>query len=131
MAGLLNEFRFAWRGLARSPGFTVVAVITLALGIGATTAVFTLVDSVLLRALPYPDSDRLLSLQHLGRGGEDELPMSTGLYLLYDEHARSLASIALHQDASMNVTGEGEPERIEGQWATPSIFDVLRGAMLT
>ena len=127
MTGMLNEFRFAWRGLVRSPGFTVVAVITLALGIGATTAVFTLVDSVLLRALPYPESDRLLSLQHVfGPGGEDELPMSPGLYLLYDEHARSLSSFALLQNASMNVTGEGEPERIDGQWVTPSIFDVLR-----
>lgn len=123
---MLNELRFAIRGLARTPGFTAVAVITLALGIGATTAVFTLVDSVLLRALPYPDSDRIVSIRHEGRGGEDELPISTGLYLLYREHARSISSIALQGNAVMNITGENDAERVAGAVVTPSIHDVLR-----
>jgi putative ABC transport system permease protein len=123
---MLNEFRFAIRGLARTPGFTVVAVITLALGIGATTAVFTLVDSVLLRALPYPESDRILAIRHEGRGGEDQLPMSTGLYLLYRDHARSLSAIALQGNAVMNITGENDAERVTGASVTPSIHDVLR-----
>jgi hypothetical protein len=79
-------------------------VVTLALGIGATTAVFTLVDSVLLRPLPYPDSERILSIQHEGRGGEDQLPISTGLYVLYGGHARTLSAIAMHGNAVMNIT---------------------------
>jgi putative ABC transport system permease protein len=122
---MLNELRFAIRGLVRTPGFTLVAVITLALGIGATTAVFTLVDSVLLRPLPYPDSDRILSLRHEGRGGEDQLPISPGLYLLYQEHARSLSAVAMQGGAVMNIAGETDAERITGASVTPSIHDVL------
>jgi putative ABC transport system permease protein len=125
MTGIFTELRIAMRSLARAPGFTVVAVLTLALGIGATTAVFTLVDSVLLRPLPYPDSDRILSIQHEGRGGEDELPISSGLYVLYGEHARSLGAIAMHANSVVNFTGDGEAERVTGQAVTPSIHDVL------
>ena len=123
---MLNDLRFAIRGLARTPGFTAVAILTLALGIGATTAVFTLVDSVLLRALPYPDSDRILSIRHEGRGGEDQLPMSTGLYLLYRDHARSISSIALQGNVVMNITGDNDAERVAGAVVTPSVHDVLR-----
>lgn len=124
---MLNELRFAFRALARAPGFTVVAVVTLALGIGATTAVFTLVDAVLLRPLPYPQSERILSIQHEGRGGDDQLPISTGLYLLYAEHARTLSAIAMHGNTVMNITVEGDDaERVTGQSVTPSIHDVLR-----
>ena len=122
---MLNELRFAIRGLTRTPGFTIVAVITLALGIGATTAVFTLVDSVLLRPLPYPQSERVLSIRHEGRGGEDQLPMSTGLYLLYRDHARSIASIALLGNAVMNIAGDNDAERVTGASVSPSIHDVL------
>jgi len=123
---MLNEFRFAVRGLLRSPGFAAVAVLTLALGIGATTAVFTLVDSVLLRPLPYPDSDRVLSIRHEGRGGEDELPISPGLYLLYRNHARSLSAVAMQGDAVMNITGDNDAERVTGAVVTPTFHDVLR-----
>ncbi len=128
MTGLLREFRFAWRGLARTPGFSIIAVLTLALGIGATTAVFTLVDRVLLRPLPYAESDRLLSLEHLGRDGQDELPMSPGLYLLYREHAHSLSSLAMHRQTISTLDAGGEPERLTGEVVTPSLFDVLRVA---
>jgi putative ABC transport system permease protein len=123
---MFNELRFAIRGLARTPGFTLVALVTLALGIGATTAVFTLVDSVLLRPLPYPDSDRVMSVRHEGRGGEDQLPISPGLYLLYREHARTISALAMHNNAVMNITGEDDAERVTGQIVTPSFHDVLR-----
>lgn len=125
---MFNELRFAARALARTPGFTTVAITTLALGIGATTAVFTLVDSVLLRPLPYPGSERIVSIQHEGRGGEDQLPMSVGLYQLYREHARSIGAVALHGDAVMNITAENDAERVTGQAVTPSFHDVLRTA---
>ena len=90
MAGLLNDLRYAVRGLLRHPAFTIVAVVTLALGIGANTAVFTLVDGVLVRPLPYPEPQELLAIEHQGREGQDELPISDGLYLLYGEQASSL-----------------------------------------
>src|SRR5688572_21279555 len=127
MTGVGNDLRFAARGLLRSMGFTSIAVLTLALGIGATTAVFTLVDGVLLSPLPYPDSDRLTSIRHLGRDGQDQLPVSTGLYLLYDKEVRAIESISLNQQVAFNLAGEGdEPVRVEGQSITPSFFETLQ-----
>ena len=125
MTGLFNDLRFALRALVRSPGFTVVAVVTLMLGIGATTAVFTLVDGVILKPLPYPDSGELVSVQHEGRGGEDRLPISAGLYLLYGDQAGSFESIAMHRGTVVNLMGDGDPERILGRSVTPSFFPVL------
>jgi putative ABC transport system permease protein len=125
MTGLGKDLRVAVRGLIRKPGFTAITVLTLALGIGATTAVFTLLDGVLLRPLPFPESDELLSLQHLGRDGQDELPISPGLYLLYRDQARTLESIALYNATVGNLVVDGEPERVAGQVVTPSFFTTL------
>ncbi len=125
MTGLLNDMRFALRGMLRYPAFTIIAVVTLALGIGATTAVFTLVDGVLIRPLPFTHPDRLVSVQHLGRDGADQLPMSQGLYLLYRQQASSLSGIGLYRSSVVNLVGEGEPERVPAQTVTPSFFDVL------
>jgi predicted permease len=125
MKGLLNDLRYAVRGLLRYPAFTVVAVITLALGIGANTAVFTLVDGVLIRPLPFQDPDRLISIQHLGRDGQDELPISDGLYLLYGEQASSLEEIAMFASTEVNLVAGEEPERLPVQMVTPSFFGVL------
>ena len=95
------------------------------LGIGATTAVFTLVDGVILTPLPYPDPAELVAVSHEGRGGEDQLPMSTGLYRLYSDQAGSFESIAMHQATVVNLVGDGDPERIQGRTVTPSFFAVL------
>ncbi len=125
MTGFLNDVRYALRGLLRYPAFTTVAVITLALGIGATTAVFTLVDGVLIRPLPFPRPDRLLAIEHQGRDGQDQLPISSGLYVTYREQAASLEAIAMYQATVVNLVGEGEPERIPAEAVTPSFFQVL------
>jgi len=125
MTGLFNDLRFATRSLLRYPAFTAVAVLTLALGIGANTAVFTLVDSVLIRPLPFRDSERLLALGHLGREGQDQLPISEGLYLLYQKQASSLESVAMYGPTVVNLVAEGEPERVPAQSVTPSFFEVL------
>jgi predicted permease len=122
---MTHDLQVALRSLGRNPGFTAVAVLTLALGVGATTAVFTLVDSVLLRALPYPASERILEVAHEAQGGEMQMPISPGLYLLYAEHARSLSAIATHAPSVMNFTGEGEAERVTGRAVTASLHDVL------
>jgi putative ABC transport system permease protein len=126
MAGLLNDLRYAVRGLLRHPAFTIVAVLTLALGIGANTAVFTLVDGVLIRPLPFPEPEGLVSLEHLGREGQDELPMSDGLYLLYGEQSSSLGTIALYASSEINLMIGDEPERVPVQYVTPSFFEVLQ-----
>ncbi|HSG50346.1 MAG TPA: ABC transporter permease, partial [Longimicrobiales bacterium] len=125
MTGLFNDLRFAARSLMRYPAFTAVAVLTLGLGIGANTAVFTLVDGVLLRPLPFRDADQLLSLRHQGRDGQDQLPMSSGLYLAYRESVRTLDGVALYTRTAANLLVEGQPERIYGQAATPDFFTVL------
>ncbi len=126
MTGLLNDLRHAMRGLIRYPTFTGIAVLTLALGIGANTAVFTLVDGVLLSPLPFDSADELVAIRHSGREGRDQLPMSTGLYLFYREHARSLDEIGLYASTARNLVSDGESERIPIQVVTPGFFRVLR-----
>jgi predicted permease len=123
--GWWNDVRFALRSLMLSPGFTTVALVTIALGIGANTAVFSLVDGVLLRPLPFDEPDRLLDVGHLeGRG--DRLGTSAGVYLFYHEHARTLEGIALHQGTAANLVTDGEPARVTGEAVTPGFFEVLR-----
>ena len=123
--GWWDDVRFAARGLLRSPGFTAVVLVTLGLGIGANTAVFSLVDGVLLRPLPFQDSHELLDFSHVDGGGE-EMGMSQGLFLVYAEHARSLDGMALYRGSAVNLVSDGEPERVTGASVTPGFFDVFR-----
>jgi len=125
MTGFAGDLRYALRSLLRKPGFTGVAVLTLSLGIGATTAVFTLLDGVLLSPLPYPEPDRLISLDHAGREGQDQLPISPGLYRIYRDQARTLEGVAMHGPTVGNLVVDGEPERVTGRNVTPSFFAVL------
>ena len=125
MTGLWNDLRFAVRSLTRYPTFTAIAVVTLALGIGANTAVFTLVDGVLLSPLPFDDSDELIAIRHQGREGRDALPMSQGLYALYRDQAKSIEEIALFASTTVNLVTDGEPERIAVQAVTPGFFELL------
>ncbi len=121
----LVDLKFALRGLRRAPGFAAVALVTLALGIGANTAVFSLVNSVLLRPLPFAASHELLDLGHTGERG-DRLGTSEGLYLVYDEHARTLDGIALHRGTAANLVTDRAPERVTGELVTPGFFEILR-----
>jgi putative ABC transport system permease protein len=123
--GLFDDLRFALRGLVRHRAFTTVSVLTLALAIAANTAVFTLVDGVLIRPLPFRDSEELISIEHLGREGADELPMSPGLYLLYQERAETLESLGMYVGTTFTMVREGEAERIPTQAVTPDFFKVL------
>jgi predicted permease len=125
MTGFLNDMRFAARSLRRHRGFTAIAVTTLALGIGANSAVFTLVDGVLISPLPFEGSGELIALRHLGREGRDALPMSTGLYVLYEGQSTTMNGIALHAATSVNLVWEGEPQRVSARSVTPGFFEVL------
>src|ERR1700752_961590 len=107
-----RDLRHALRGLVRRPTFTFAAVLTLALGIGATTAIFSVVYSVLIKPLPYPNADELVRLRHsVGRqfGGAD---FELSMYVTYRDENRTLASLGLWQDASATLTDGGEPERL-------------------
>src|SRR6476659_4968533 len=102
-----QEFVFAARRLLRSPMFTVAAVLTLALAIGANVSIFAVVQRVVLNPLPYPDSDRLIELDHGARrlNLPSGMGMTRGLYYQYAERARTLEGVALHDTFDATVTG--------------------------
>jgi putative ABC transport system permease protein len=131
LGGCLNgvhvrDLRYALRQLARSPGFTVVAGLTLALGIGACVAIFSVVDGVLLRPLPYPESDRLVVLQEIN------LPRFPGDFVRpgpYDDwrrQATSFEGLAAVRTRSYNLTGVGEPVRVAAARITANTLSLLR-----
>ncbi len=110
--GLWNDARFALRGLLRSPGFTVITIGTLALGIGATTAIFTVVNGVLLKPLPFEDSDELVAVWHRAQGF-DETRMSLDQYFTYRDENRVFEDIGVWRVGQAAVTGRGEPGQLE------------------
>ena len=124
------ELRFAARRLLRVPSFTIATVLVLALGIGATTAVFSIVNGVLLRPLPYPQSDRLVSLTHtLEVGGIQAAPQSDATVLLYQEHASAFDGIAATRNMDVNLaalSASDRAQRVKAVMATANLFDVLR-----
>src|SRR3954466_5211922 len=122
MKTLLGELRFALRLLRRSPGFTLVAVATLALGIGANTAIFSVVDHVLLRPLPYRDSDRLYAVHEVVPKFAHVAPMVPVNAMHFREWRRNVGSferLALIGGMPLNLTGTGEPERLAGARVSP------------
>src|SRR5713101_3847046 len=125
-----REIRHATRRLVRSPAFTLAAVLTLALAIGANTAIFTVVYRVVLNPLPYPASDRLIALDYglptrnINSGVKY---MSSQFYYQLADRARTLDTVAVYNISGVTLTGtEGHPERIQISRATPSLASVLR-----
>jgi predicted permease len=128
---LWQEVRLALRGLARTPGFTAVAVSALALGIGANAAIFSLVDAVMLRPLPYPQAERLYLAHMTVRGGPDagrrpaRSPWSYPKWTTFQQLDTSFESLAGFTDDSFNLTGGGDPERVQGELVSPAYFEIL------
>lgn len=123
---LAGELRHAVRALMRRPAFTVTAVLTLAIGIGATTAVVSVVDAVLLRPLPYARSDELVTLGHVAPEiASGEWGLSRAGYFYFREHAASLQDIAAYRATSLVILGDGPPERIEAVQVTASLLATL------
>jgi putative ABC transport system permease protein len=120
---LRQDVTFALRQLLRNPGFTTVAVVTLALGIGATTAIFSAVQAVVLRPLPFPDSDRLMVLYEMWRGRPGDV--SAGNFVDGIEPARAFSAVTAVQYSSFNLAEEGDAERVIGARATAGFFDVF------
>ncbi len=127
MDTLLRDLRYSLRLLVKEPGFTSLAVLTLALGIGATTAVFTVVDSVLLRPLPYKDSDRLVVALH---GPEASAPVSPADYFDYKKNSRAFSGLAAAQAWGVTLGGGERPERLDGLKVSANLLDVLGVAPL-
>ncbi len=123
-----RELRHALRRLARSPAFALSAALTLALGIAANTAIFAVVNSVILRPLPWPEPERLVWVDHIAPGIQLPGPigLSQGLYRYYRERAHSFQDLAIFRDDEVTLTGTGEPDRLIGLDATASLGDALR-----
>jgi hypothetical protein len=122
----MNDLRFALRQLLKNPGFTAVAVLTLALGIGATTAIFSVVHAVLLQPLPYPEPDRLVRIHEtIPVRGVERVPVSVANYLDWRRQASSFAEMAAHRWVDINLTGAGEARRLVGARVTSGFFGVL------
>src|SRR6185369_3345643 len=122
---MLQAIRLAFRSLIKTPGLTVVAVITIALAIGANTAVFSLVNALLIRPLPYKASDELVLLwEKFPAQGLERIPVSAPEYLDYEKELRTL-EIAAFDYVDLNLTGGDMPERIAGAVVAPSLFPVL------
>ena len=119
-----HDALYAMRSLAKTPGFTAVAVLTLALGIGANTAIFSVINSVLLRPLPYRDADRIVFVwtrtQNAARA-----PLSPARYLDFRDRMQSLTGLAGICQFSVRLTGGGDPEQIDASSVSSSFFDVL------
>jgi predicted permease len=126
LSHLLQDLRYGARMLVVKPGFTLAAVLTLALGIGANTAVFSVIDALLLKPLPYADSERLVHLYNTYPKGE-LLMASTSIpdYLDRRAQAPGLAESALWQPRSFNLNVQSAPERLNGVSTTPSLFTTL------
>ncbi|HEX8454892.1 MAG TPA: ABC transporter permease, partial [Longimicrobium sp.] len=127
MGSLFQDLRFAARSLRRAPGFALAAVLTLGLGIGASTAIFSVVDAVLLRPLPYPQASRLI---HLWEFGKDEMSASGSQASLaniddWRRTAKTLDRIAAYRYWLFNVTGGPAPEALLGAYVSADFFPTL------
>jgi putative ABC transport system permease protein len=121
----LQDLRYAARVFARNPGFSLVAVTTLALGIGANTAIFSVADAVWFRPLAYRDSDRLVQINHHYKKSNGASDVSAIGYLHYRDNSRSFESIGAFAQWSVNLTGTDDPERLNGSVVTPTFFPTL------
>ena len=129
MGQWVQELRIAARGLRRSPGFTLVVVLTLAVGIGANTAIFSAVRGILLEPLRFPDSDRLVVVQHTAPGFDfEQIPLSEDTYALVRDEQRVFERMGAYRaESTVNLTGDGEPQVLDAttvSWDLPATLGV-------
>jgi putative ABC transport system permease protein len=127
MQTLLQDIRFGLRVLFKNPGVTLVAVIALTLGIGANTAIFSVVNAVLIRSLPYEEGDRLAIVwenRQTGKGNPQNV-INLGNFFDWKEQNNVFSDMAAFFDLNRNLTGDGEPEEVPGQIATTNLFSLL------
>src|SRR6185295_5728813 len=126
MDSLIKDIRFAMRSLLKRPVFTAIAVITLALGIGANSAIFSVVNAVLLRPLPFKDPDRLVVLwERRENSGRSNLPLSGHEYAALRERATSFEALTLIQPNGYNLTGRGDPLLVDVGEVSTEYFAVI------
>ena len=134
MGTLFLDLKFAFRQLRKSPGFTATAVLMLAFGIGATTAIFSIVEGVLLRPLPFPDPDRLVvladRLQGADVGGNGEAGVTVPDIRAYTRDTHSFAALGGYQFAGYELSGNGAPAQVNAARLTGGVFPALGVAPL-
>src|SRR5437899_140787 len=124
----LRDFRYAGRSLRKSPGFAAAAIITLALGIGANTAIFSVVHAVLLKPLPYSQPDQIYSVEVVipeRRGQFSSLPVTIQAYLEWRKADTAFAAMSALTPWECNLTGDGEPERLGAARVSANFFSFL------
>jgi len=131
LESLLVDLKHVCRRLGRSPGFAITVVLTLAIGIGANTAVFSVLNSVLIRPLPYPEPQQLVSL-HLNAPGapgladfRDELRLSASMYLTFAAHNRAFQSLGVWQPGTVSITGIAKPEQVNAALVTDGVLQTF------
>jgi putative ABC transport system permease protein len=121
----MNQLRHAVRRLLRAPGFTLATVLTLAICIGATTAIFSVVNGILIQPLPFQQSERLVALTHRQQAGLSNLPASPAIYFTYRDHSETFESVALWLTNTASITGAGNPEEVQTLVTTHEFLPTL------
>jgi predicted permease len=123
---LVQDMQYGFRRLLKSPGTTALVILTLALGIGANSAVFSVVNTVLLRPLPFEDPERLVALWQARQPEmEEAVPVAPANFLDWRAQSRSFEDVAAHVNWTFTMTGEEQPERVESTYVSPSLFRLL------
>ncbi|HKY45884.1 MAG TPA: ABC transporter permease, partial [Pyrinomonadaceae bacterium] len=122
---MIKDIRYALRTLARRPGFTAVAVITLALGIGANTAIFSVVNGVLLRPLDYPEPERLVALRESNASKQPDSQVSPANFREWRRQNTVFSDMAVYRTVSYNLTGDSNPERLLAGRVSAGLFKTL------
>src|SRR5580692_3199110 len=124
MTSFWQDMRYGLRLLLKNPGFTAIAVLTLALGIGANTALFSVVNGVLLNTLPYPDPDRLVAV-YAKTVDFERSSISYPNFLDWRKDSHSFSALSAARSEEYNLTGAGEPERLHGHMISADFFSAL------
>src|SRR5271165_975437 len=126
MARFTDQLRQVARRLSRSPLFTAITLLTLAVGVGANTVIFSVIDGVLLKPLPYPRAEQLIGVWHTAPGiGMKDLNMAPSVYFIDRDQSTTLQDIGAYDSDSFNVTGAGEPEHVRGLDVTDGTLTIL------
>ena len=125
MQTLLHDVRFAIRQLRKSPGFALTAILTLALGIGVNTAVYSMMDAVVLRPLAVPDLNRVVTVAEEQKRGDYE-QVALANYEDWKRQSRSFEDLAVRTSADLTLTGAGDAAHVQASYTSPNFFDVMR-----
>ncbi len=128
MNTFINDLRSAFRAIPRKPGFSLVATLTLALGIGATAAIFTVLNAVVLSPLPYPESERMVRIENQVPGVDPERNwgLSPAGYFHFQENSRGLETVAVYLTPEVSLSGDGPAERVQAARVSANLFSVLQ-----